>query len=140
MTWELFYKYFNRSNTTFAKSFYRKPLTLFQFLSFSSIKLTPRQQKRKEKTKEKLIDISIPDSGIAEIGESGRRIPFWTNSSRLARTEIFLSSAIKKWKKREQKHATEKWHKLESNKNKITKNCAEEIEKESAERKKTKKN
>lgn len=38
----------------------------------------------------------LPGSGIGDIGLSGKRIPFWTSSSRLARTEIFLSKAEKK--------------------------------------------
>lgn len=38
----------------------------------------------------------IPGSGMVEIGLSGSNIPFWTSSSLLARTDIFLSSAVKK--------------------------------------------
>lgn len=40
----------------------------------------------------------IPGSGMVEIGLSGSNIPFWTSSSLLARTDIFLSSAANKCK------------------------------------------
>lgn len=38
----------------------------------------------------------LPGSGIGVIGLSGNKIPFWTSSSLLARTEIFLSKAVTK--------------------------------------------
>lgn len=37
----------------------------------------------------------LPGSGMVEIGLSGSKIPFWTSSSLLARTDIFRSKAVR---------------------------------------------
>lgn len=43
----------------------------------------------------------LPGSGMVEIGLSGSKIPFWTSSSLLARTDIFRSKAVKENMERE---------------------------------------
>lgn len=45
--------------------------------------------------------VCLPGSGMVEIGLSGSKIPFWTSSSLLARTDIFRSKAVREDMERE---------------------------------------
>lgn len=49
----------------------------------------------KDNTKKIIINFDLPASGTGVTGLSGISIPFCTNSSLFARTDIFLSNAVK---------------------------------------------